>query len=82
MLVKNIDENLVNGSLGKVVGFMDDKDYDLSKEGDTEESQDPNMALSTEKAKPTVVQDPHLNPRQKRPLVRFSIADGAVTRNH
>ncbi|KAM0805128.1 hypothetical protein BDR22DRAFT_969349 [Usnea florida] len=68
MLVKNIDENLVNRSLGRVVGFMDDKNYDLAKEGDAVEAQEP--------AEHTVVQDPELNPRQKWPLVRFSFADG------
>src|ERR1700722_2473096 len=28
MLIKNIDETLVNGSLGKVVGFMTDPQFD------------------------------------------------------
>ena len=27
MLIKNIDETLVNGSIGKVIGFMSEKDY-------------------------------------------------------
>src|SRR4051812_43773407 len=29
MLIKNIDEGLVNGSLGKVVGFMNEQTFDL-----------------------------------------------------
>ena len=34
MLIKNMDENLVNGSLGKVIGFMSEATYSLcEKEG-------------------------------------------------
>jgi ATP-dependent DNA helicase PIF1 len=34
MLIKNMDENLVNGSLGKVIGFMSETTYSLcEKEG-------------------------------------------------
>src|SRR5436305_3769254 len=29
MLIKNMDENLVNGSLGKVIGFMSETTYSL-----------------------------------------------------
>lgn len=32
MLIKNMDETLVNGSLGKVMGFMNDKSFKLIKE--------------------------------------------------
>ena len=29
MLIKNIDETLVNGSIGKVIAFMDEKMFDI-----------------------------------------------------
>ncbi|KAL2313437.1 ATP-dependent DNA helicase pfh1 [Schizosaccharomyces pombe] len=31
MLIKNIDDQLVNGSLGKVIGFIDDETYQMEK---------------------------------------------------
>lgn len=30
MLIKNLDESLVNGSLGKVIGFSDEKTFDMT----------------------------------------------------
>lgn len=32
MLIKNLDDTLVNGSLGRVVGFMNEKTYDIYNE--------------------------------------------------
>jgi ATP-dependent DNA helicase PIF1 len=32
MLIKNIDEQLVNGSLGKIIAFMDEKTYEITTE--------------------------------------------------
>ena len=33
MLIKNMDEGLVNGSLGTVIGFMSQTQWDLQEEG-------------------------------------------------
>ena len=83
MLIKNIDETLVNGSLGKVIGFMNEVMFD-SYHAD----QEGYMGLA--KAK-----DEDLNPselKQKRaqnhmavgtsgqvwPVVRFALADGTT----
>lgn len=32
MLIKNIDDGLVNGSLGRIVGFMNEKTFDLAQD--------------------------------------------------
>jgi hypothetical protein len=41
MLIKNMDENLVNGSLGKILGFMSESTYSLCER----EAIDPEVAL-------------------------------------
>ena len=83
MLIKNIDEMLVNGSLGKVIGFMNEESFDSY-------TTDPNGYVSTQAAP-----DDELNPselKQKRalqkfaatntaqvwPLVRFTLSDGST----
>jgi hypothetical protein len=35
MLIKNLDETLVNGSLGKVIGFMSYDQFDNYQESET-----------------------------------------------
>lgn len=83
MLIKNIDEMLVNGSLGKVIGFMNEERFDSY-------TADPENYLSTQN-----VPDDELNPhelKQKRqqiqkfaaanttqvwPVVRFMLSDGS-----
>lgn len=82
MLIKNIDDTLVNGSIGKVVAFMDEKTFDYYDEHEEE-------FLSTQ---PSMDAEPDLpggrpnikgfmnpgagNMGQKWPVVRFQIADG------
>lgn len=36
MLIKNIDETLVNGSLGRIIGFMDEQSFDRAYLGEEE----------------------------------------------
>lgn len=76
MLVKNLDDSLVNGSLGKVTGFMTEAMFEIYKEdeeafleGGTSEN-----AMKAEMAKSTL----GLNTAQVFPLVRFAIADGTT----
>ncbi|SOV03587.1 related to PIF1 - DNA helicase involved in mitochondrial DNA repair and telomere length control [Ustilago sp. UG-2017a] len=67
MLIKNVDESLVNGSVGKVVEFMDDTEYDKAI-GNQEmaemqkEERDKAARVST----------------RKWPLVRFHLPNGGT----
>ncbi|KFZ07260.1 hypothetical protein V501_06621 [Pseudogymnoascus sp. VKM F-4519 (FW-2642)] len=86
MLIKNMDDNLVNGSIGKVIGFMNEKTFEVY-EGVDLDPLDDNAGSDTE--------DPHDATREARrrvrgmmnkdliadtgkeyPLVRFFAADG------
>ena len=83
MLIKNIDDTLVNGSVGKVIAFMDEKTFDIYHD-DEEEFQavetmdlnDEEMTRSRKKLKQMINKDLVGDTSQKWPLVRFAIADG------
>lgn len=66
MLIKNLDETLVNGSLGRVVGFMNEKTWDVQKgeryEFDAEDPPKPASNLE--------------EPGRVWPLVQFVLPDG------
>ncbi|GAC93473.1 hypothetical protein PHSY_001038 [Pseudozyma hubeiensis SY62] len=65
MLIKNLDETLVNGSVGKVIDFMDDNEYDKQTGAlDAAEFQKEDR----DKAQRSAV--------RKWPLVRFHLANG------
>jgi ATP-dependent DNA helicase PIF1 len=76
MLVKNLDDSLVNGSLGKVTGFMTEAMFELYKEDEEAflEGSTSENAIKAEMAKSTL----GLNTAQVFPLVRFAIADGTT----
>jgi ATP-dependent DNA helicase PIF1 len=83
MLIKNIDDTLVNGSVGKVIAFMDEKTFDIYHDDEEEfqavETMDPDdeeMARSRKKLKQMINKDLIGDTSQKWPLVRFAIADG------
>ena len=83
MLIKNIDDTLVNGSVGKVVAFMDEKTFDIYHEDEDEfqavetmDLNDAEMTASRKKLKAMIEKDLPGNTSQKWPLVRFAIADG------
>ena len=85
MLIKNIDETLVNGSLGKIIAFMDEKTFDFYHEDEEEfqaiENMDPNdegMTRARLRLKDKMNKDAVANTSQKWPLVRFHIADGTT----
>ena len=84
MLIKNIDETLVNGSQGTVMAFMDEKTFDIYHE-DEEEFQaietmdfdDENMSRARKKLKTMMNKDLVADTTQgKWPLVRFKMQDG------
>ena len=84
MLIKNIDETLVNGSVGKVVAFMDEKTFDIYHEDEegfqaveTMDLQDEKMTQSRQKLKALINKDGPGDTSQKWPLVRFALADGS-----
>lgn len=79
MLIKNTDETLVNGSVGKVIGFYDQAAYNRMLVGAGEEPQAP-------------VEDTKSSSKKKKesagsagqpvyPLVRFPIANGGGYRD-
>ena len=82
MLIKNMDDTLVNGSLGKVIGFMSEQTFDkyhqneeefLAIHGDGgEEIAHPDMKSKTKTDLLGV------STSQTFPLVRFAIADGTT----
>lgn len=85
MLIKNIDANLVNGSIGKVVAFMDEKTYDIYHEDedafqaqDTMNTGDEQITESRKKLKAMLNKDAVGSTSAKWPLVRFQIADGST----
>ena len=86
MLIKNIDDRLVNGSVGKVTGFMDKTTFDYFHANEDEfQTAHPTMALEDEaiappwKKKTAPVRNKDLveGTGQKWPLVRFMLADGS-----
>ena len=83
MLIKNIDDTLVNGSVGKVIAFMDEKTFDIYHEDEDEfqavekmDQDDEEMTTSRKKLKALINKDVAGDTSQKWPLVRFQIADG------
>ena len=85
MLIKNIDETLVNGSLGKVVFFMNEKVFDVYHENEEEFQAVETMNLdsremtqSRKKLKMMMNQDLVGSTAKEWPVVRFHIADGST----
>lgn len=83
MLIKNIDDTLVNGSIGKVVAFMDEKIYDYYHEEEdlfqaveTLEN-DERLTESRKKLKAMMNKNIPGDTSRKWPLVRFQISDGS-----
>ena len=84
MLIKNVDESLVNGSLGRVIGFMSEATFDRyhqneddfcpSPGGTVASSADDN--LSTQQRNMVHSANSTLITSRKFPVVRFMITDG------
>ena len=81
MLIKNMDDGLVNGSIGKVVGFMDEKTFDYYTQNEeafqADATQDTAEDMSQAKLKlKAMMADLPGSASKKWPVVRFCIADG------
>jgi len=86
MLIKNIDESLVNGSLGKIIGFMNEMQFDsynnneeafMATQGGTLKDED---AVRDKKktARERLLENMLGNTSQIYPVVRFTLADGTT----
>jgi ATP-dependent DNA helicase PIF1 len=76
MLIKNLDETLVNGSLGKVIGFSDERTFEM---GGANGSDDEDSGMSKAKKKlNSFSRDPDLTSSagRKFPVVQFISANG------
>lgn len=79
MLIKNIDETLVNGSIGRVIGFMDERQFDSYNTNEGAFLQSPGGTIlgsgdNDAPDRPSMMQG--ITTSRKWPLVRFAIADG------
>jgi ATP-dependent DNA helicase PIF1 len=84
MLIKNLDEGLVNGSIGKVIAFMDQRTYDHYLEDETLYQPVESAGLDNqqaqkarEKIKSFANKDNPANTSQLWPLVNFPLQDGS-----
>ncbi|KFY26613.1 hypothetical protein V493_03980 [Pseudogymnoascus sp. VKM F-4281 (FW-2241)] len=85
MLIKNMDDNLVNGSIGKVIGFMNEKTFEvyegtdldlLNDEGsDTDDPHDAHLDAKR-RVRGMMNKDLIASTGKEYPLVRFFAADG------
>jgi ATP-dependent DNA helicase PIF1 len=87
MLIKNMDDGLVNGSLGKVVAFMSEVTFEIyDKHPEVLEEGVASLAEEVRKVvdKPSLTarfgnnKDPSPNTGREYPLVRFALADGTT----
>jgi ATP-dependent DNA helicase PIF1 len=79
MLIKNIDESLVNGSVGRVIAFMDERSFDsYSLSRGSDEPSSPGLSTPNAGDGPSAkeLMMGHVSTSKLWPLVRFSIADG------
>ncbi|CAD0105895.1 unnamed protein product [Aureobasidium uvarum] len=88
MLIKNIDESLVNGSLGKIIGFMNEIQFDsynnneeafMATQGGTLKDESAIGGLDKKKTARERLMDNLLgSTTQIWPVVRFTLADGTT----
>lgn len=89
MLIKNMDDGLVNGSLGKVVAFMSEKSFKIYDENPDILNEEELSDMSQEHQRQIDLQKFKMNNRELPntggsdsgglyPLVRFSLPDGTV----
>lgn len=80
MLIKNMDDTLVNGSLGKVIGFMTEQMFNIYKENEEaflegRDVEGPSEQEIRAQQKASLL---GVNTQQLYPLVRFSLPDGTT----
>ena len=85
MLIKNIDESLVNGSLGRVVGFMDERQFDSYTNNEEDYASNPDGTIASTMEAEMIGQDvakkrlvESITTARKWPVVRFMITDGTT----
>jgi ATP-dependent DNA helicase PIF1 len=90
MLIKNMNDGLVNGSLGKVVAFMDEKTFEiydrnpeLFREGVSDEDledldEETRSRFSAIRASFSLKKESSATAGTEYPLVQFSLADGTI----
>ncbi|KAJ5310174.1 uncharacterized protein N7443_002635 [Penicillium atrosanguineum] len=83
MLIKNMEDSLVNGSIGRVVAFMDESTFDYYRDnegdfaaGDGNPDDDEGLARARKKLKPMAHKEGGVTVTRKWPLVCFVQPDG------
>lgn len=78
MLIKNLDETLVNGSLGKVIAFSDEKTFEMTSVNSYDSDMDDSMAKAKRKLKGfSRDADVSSSNGRKFPVVQFVSTGGA-----
>ncbi|KAL9468730.1 hypothetical protein ACSS6W_010424 [Trichoderma asperelloides] len=77
MLIKNLDGSLVNGSLGTVIAFSDERAFDMSNMDDYDDGMDA-MAKARRKLKAFSREPEPDGSGMKYPVVRFISTDGVA----
>ena len=83
MLIKNMDDTLVNGSIGRVVAFMDEKTWEYYEENeeqfhanDSTQPEEGELSEARLKFRAAINKDVVGNAARLWPVVRFPLADG------
>ncbi|PNS17634.1 hypothetical protein CAC42_3029 [Sphaceloma murrayae] len=87
MLIKNIDESLVNGSIGTVIGFMSEQTFDrythneeefTATQGDALKDED-STKMRTDRARQRIEENMRgFDTAQRFPVVRFTLNDNTT----
>lgn len=86
MLIKNMDETLVNGSLGRVIGFMNEAMFDSYQQNEAQylgvseanNPDDPEERMLLEQRRRAKITDLLNAGSQLYPVVRFTLPDGTM----
>jgi ATP-dependent DNA helicase PIF1 len=83
MLIKNVDESLVNGSIGKVIGFMDEQKFDSYTSSEYDTAASPGGTIATQRGDGLSAEEAAkrrmlggITTARQWPVVRFMVADG------
>jgi ATP-dependent DNA helicase PIF1 len=78
MLIKNLDASLVNGSLGRVIAFSDERTFDMTNTDEYDSAMDDAMAKARRKLKAFSREPEEGGTGMKYPVVRFISTDGVA----
>ncbi|KAG8714378.1 hypothetical protein FRC09_017698 [Ceratobasidium sp. 395] len=76
MLLKNIDETLVNGTVGRVIGFYDATEVDVGEKGELIQVYEPGQKKQLSAAAKAKQKEQQAGPLKKYPLVEFRVPRG------